>query len=415
MLRAVALHKHLAIGVARLARHQGGKAATAGHGEKTCSAGRIMLATTLITGATSFAYEIAWIRLLSMVLGASTHAFEVMLAAFIAGLAIGGLIIRSQIDRLKRPLIALALAQVGMGLLAAATLPLAGHAFHAVSWLMRNLPHTDAGYQLMNLSGLGLSMALMLPTTILAGMTLPLVTLIILRAGKDEASIGAVYASNTIGAIAGVVLSLHLVMPAAGIEGLILGGGTLDVLLGLVLLAVAGEPVMRLAGGALVAGGALLGIGAGAKLDQNLLASGIYRRGELPEANYSAVSAHRDGKTATIHMVQNKNGVLSIRTNGKPDASVAMGLSQEPTLDEATMVLSGALPVMLKAQPKTVANIGFGSGRGSVPHHWQAQEQRRDHAARRAVRGGRTQCQRLRLRARERPHLGARPGRHAAR
>jgi len=43
------------------------------------------------TGMASFIYEIGWIRMLSLVLGASTHSFELMLAAFIFGLALGGL------------------------------------------------------------------------------------------------------------------------------------------------------------------------------------------------------------------------------------------------------------------------------------------------------------------------------------
>ena len=37
--------------------------------------------------------------MLSLVVGASTHAFELMLAAFILGLALGGLWVRKRIDR----------------------------------------------------------------------------------------------------------------------------------------------------------------------------------------------------------------------------------------------------------------------------------------------------------------------------
>ena len=38
--------------------------------------------------------------MLALVLGASTHAFELMLAAFILGLAAGGAWIRNRIDRI---------------------------------------------------------------------------------------------------------------------------------------------------------------------------------------------------------------------------------------------------------------------------------------------------------------------------
>ena len=47
--------------------------------------------------------------MLSLVLGSSTHAFELMLSAFILGLAFGGLWIRRRIDSLARPLATLAI------------------------------------------------------------------------------------------------------------------------------------------------------------------------------------------------------------------------------------------------------------------------------------------------------------------
>ena len=54
----------------------------------------LLLAVAFFTGLASFVYEISWIRMLSLVLGASTHSFEVMLATFIFGLALGGLAVR---------------------------------------------------------------------------------------------------------------------------------------------------------------------------------------------------------------------------------------------------------------------------------------------------------------------------------
>ena len=49
----------------------------------------VLLATAAFTGMASFVYEVVWIRMLSMVLGASTHSFELMLSAFHRGLALG--------------------------------------------------------------------------------------------------------------------------------------------------------------------------------------------------------------------------------------------------------------------------------------------------------------------------------------
>src|SRR5258708_16115647 len=62
----------------------------AGRGSEAAAALRLFLAVALLTGAASFAFEIGWIRMLSLVLGSSTHSFELMLSAFILGLACVG-------------------------------------------------------------------------------------------------------------------------------------------------------------------------------------------------------------------------------------------------------------------------------------------------------------------------------------
>ena len=63
----------------------------------------LMLVIALLTGAASFMYEIGWIRMLSLVLGASTHSFELMLSSFILGLAFGGYWVKRRIDRIADP------------------------------------------------------------------------------------------------------------------------------------------------------------------------------------------------------------------------------------------------------------------------------------------------------------------------
>ena len=56
----------------------------------------VLYLSCFLTAAASFIYEIGWVRMLSLVLGSSTHAFEPMLSAFIFGLAIGGFWIRER-------------------------------------------------------------------------------------------------------------------------------------------------------------------------------------------------------------------------------------------------------------------------------------------------------------------------------
>ena len=98
---------------------------------------RLLLIASLITGMASFCYEIGWLRMLSLVLGASTHAFEFMLSAFILGLALGGLWIRRRIEKNADPITLLAIIQMVMGLLALSTLFIYGQTFDWMSVVMK--------------------------------------------------------------------------------------------------------------------------------------------------------------------------------------------------------------------------------------------------------------------------------------
>ncbi len=200
--------------------------------------GRWPLAFAFATGASSFLYEIGWLRMLALVQGSSTHAFETMLSAFILGIALGGLWIRKRIERYASPLLALARVQVFMGLAALATLPAYNYAFDFMASAMAVLPRDDAGYVGFNVVGYVISAGIMVPAAFFAGMTLPLLTFILYSQGRGEADIGAVYGWNTLGAIAGTALGGLVLMPLIGLKNLLVAGASVDIALGLALTAV---------------------------------------------------------------------------------------------------------------------------------------------------------------------------------
>jgi spermidine synthase len=326
----------------------------------------LFLAASFITGAASFIYEIGWIRMLSLVLGSSTHAFELMLSAFILGLALGGLWLQRRIDRIRLPERTLAFVQVVMGLLALSTLPLYGRTFGIMQWLVMSLSKTDTGYVLFNLSSNAIALAVMLPTTFCAGMTLPLITYILLKKGSGERSIGAVYASNTAGAIFGVFFAIHIGMPHLGLKGLIIFGAALDMALGLVLAWIAAgyasKRVPTLAG--IVCACSVAAVIGGVHLDLYKMSSGVYRRGNFIQPDNTALLYYRDGKTATVSVAQANSGNMYISTNGKEDAGINMDPGPFATRnpDEDTMILLGVIPMALNPEASTAAAIGFGSG-----------------------------------------------------
>jgi len=324
---------------------------------------RLFLVGAFVTGLASFVYEIVWIRMLSLVLGSSFHAFELMLSAFVTGLALGGLWIRRRIDHIADPVRFAGVVQILMGLAALLTIFVYHWSFDWMAWVLGVLQKNQSAYVLFNLFSHALTFAVMLPTTFLAGMTLPLFTHVLLRGGHGERAIGQVYAANTLGAIAGVLIAVHLLMPETGLKlALVLGAAT-DMLLGAWILRYTLERFRRAhAFAALVAG--MLAAVVTARIDvlePERLSSGVFRYGQaVPD--FGRMLYYHDGKTASVAVRRQKSGIVTIITNGKPDAGIQLDPEQPPTVDEYTMGLVGALPLLLKPDAKTFANVGWGSG-----------------------------------------------------
>lgn len=324
----------------------------------------LLLAATFISSAASFIYEIAWIRMLSLVLGASTHAFELMLSAFILGLALGGLFIHRVIDRLHQPMRVVAWVQVLMGVTALLTIPLYNYTYDFMGYFIEVLPKDDAGYRLFNLASHSIALLIMLPPTILAGMTLPLFTFILLRHHYGERSIGHIYAANTFGAIVGVAFAIGVGFPWLGLKGLIVLGSGMDLLLGFVLMVVAAGSIRTkdIWVPVFAASLAFASILHNTDIDPRRLTSGVFRTGTTVLPQNAEVLFHKDGRTASISVVEWDEKWRVIMTNGKPDASINIRDPADPAIDETTMIVTAALPLAIKPDARRVANIGMGSG-----------------------------------------------------
>lgn len=323
----------------------------------------LMLAGAAITGASSFVYEVGWIRLLNQALGTTVHSFELMLTAFILGLAFGGLWIRKRSRNIHDPVAAAGIAQVLMGLAALASLPMFAQSFQWVGWFMGIFPRSETGYYLFSLGSATVALLVMFPAAFFAGMTLPLFTMALLRRGYGEKSIGRIYAANTLGAIVGVVLAMHVLIPVMGLRLAVTLAALADIILGIVLLrafSVAFKPKLYFSAlGATLVVVSLSLLYGGA--DPRALASGVFRHGKSSLSEKTDVVFLRDGKTATVAFYQ-YGTTATIATNGKPDASIELSPDVVPTDDEYTMVMAASLPLGIHPQPNRIAVIGWGSG-----------------------------------------------------
>jgi spermidine synthase len=319
----------------------------------------MLLGVAALTGAASFIYEIVWIRMLTLVLGSATHSFELMLSAFILGLAFGGLWIRRRIDNIAEPQRFLGVVQIVMGLAALATLPLYDKTFELMQLAMQALARTDAAYGMFHAVSHAIALLVMFPAAFCAGMTLPLITYALLKHGYGEPSIGAVYAANTLGAIVGVFVAAEAGLPLFGLKGTLLTGAVIDVGVGLFLLrTVLGRSRQVVI--AVAASAALFAtIIALVEPDRHRMISGVFRHGQLFTPQDAKLIYYRDGRTASVSVVDFPDG-RSIRTNGKSDGGI--NFNGPPLSDETTMTLTAVLPLAIKPEARRVAVIGIGTG-----------------------------------------------------
>ncbi len=345
---------------------------------------QVMLAIALGTGLSSFMYEIAWIRMLSMVLGSATHSFEVMLSAFVLGLALGGLWVRKRMDRFKRPELALGLVQLIMGAMAIATIYMYWVGVMGIAGIFKlggeEQERTMTMWVLFNSARYLICLLVMLPATFCAGMTLPLVTHVLLRRGQPESAVGRVYGVNTLGSIVGAVLAGMVMLPLIGLKNTIVTGALIDMALGIWLVQREWEvkpsdvQVRKLVRSATIMTVSLAIIGYGLMtVDPRVLAAGVFRRGRAKMHDDYDVVMHVDGRTATVTVTHDREreGYFTLYTNGKPDASVqslrwpeGRKAEEGPFLagDEPTQLLLAIVPLLARPEAKRAATIGMGSG-----------------------------------------------------
>ena len=322
-----------------------------------------------LSGAVSMVYEVAWIRLLTLVLGSSTYSFSLMLATFILGLALGSLLL--SLRRKTSGYIAIfGVSELAVGLAILLSLPFYIKLPFWFNQLASSLVREPATFGLYQFCTFALCALVMIVPTILQGITLPAaikaVTPDVCRLGRR---IGFVYAINTVGTLAGSVIAGFVALPILGIKVTLELAVLLNVLIGLLVLATEYDNVrhQRLILGAVLAS---LLVGGVYKFtmgpwDQHVLSAGLYRnRQRIPDYDSyrQKVGAqrdlifYRDGIDATIAVadLRGPEADRMLIINGKVDATSSK--------DMATQKLMAHLPMLLHPNPERVLIVGVGSG-----------------------------------------------------
>jgi len=233
-----------------------------------------------------------------------------MLSAFISGLAIGSLYVYKIINTLKFPLKSLAILQIIIGIMALSTIPLYNISFDIFYYFSQVIPKTNSGHHLFYVLSHGFCFLFMLPTTFFAGMTLPILTKLLLDKGYGEKSVGQVYAANTLGAIMGAILAQQWLMPQFGLKTVVGLGAFIDAALGFFILfsLIAHRKKMVCFIICFFTALYAFGILRFLPFNKNKMASGIFEFVYSPSGEQENVLFHKDGKTATVSISKVQNG-----------------------------------------------------------------------------------------------------------
>ncbi|RMH19469.1 MAG: spermidine synthase, partial [Acidobacteria bacterium] len=177
----------------------------------TISVGLLLLGS----GFCALVYQVAWLRLLRLIFGASTASTAAVLAIFMAGLGLGGAVLGRVVERRPNALRFYAHLEVGIALLAAAS-PLLIAAARAAYLGLGGSPALGGGATAVRL--LLAALILGLPTTLMGG-TLPAAARAV--EGADDRGRRAtawLYGLNTLGGVLGAVLTTFVLLELLGIR-----------------------------------------------------------------------------------------------------------------------------------------------------------------------------------------------------
>lgn len=158
------------------------------------------------SGACGLIYQVAWLRVLSLVFGNTTFATSTILSSYMAGLGLGALYFGRRIDDESRhPVRIYAWLEGGVALYAFIT-PLL---WKLIEFFHVGLYHTfSPDYLTAALFKFFMAFAALFVPTFLMGGTLPVVSRYFVSHRADTARyVGLLYALNTLGAVVGVVFS----------------------------------------------------------------------------------------------------------------------------------------------------------------------------------------------------------------
>jgi predicted membrane-bound spermidine synthase len=304
-----------------------------------------------VAGVIAMGYEVVWSQAIVPFMSTRSFAFAVVLATYLAGLMLGSAIAARYAERLRDPWGVFGLLISAAGILAFLQVVALGH------WLLVLQTRAEA----LVLDGTGSIFAgmcarfavaagsVVFAPTLLLGAAFPLVLRLTVGARQIARDLGEVLASNTLGGIAGTLLTGFVLVPWLGIVRTLATLALAAAVVGMVAV-FRGHAVRPLAR-KLVVATAVVALIAGVWASPRRIAEALtVARGG------GQVIFYQESAAGTVAVLQDKGDFRRLYIQGVSNSGDAM-----PSL--RYMRLQALLPLLIMDQdPKSVLVIGYGTG-----------------------------------------------------
>ena len=331
------------------------------------------LLCAFVSGFVTISTQVAWTRVLTMIIGSSTYAFSIVVAMFLVGLSAGAYVIGRQESISKNLRSTIFKLEIYTGIsLVVSILVINRIPALLVGWGLRF--HIESWLGLLALQIISAALLILVPS-FLMGMVMPMVLVWASShtAARSVRLVGRSYAVNTVGAIVGAFSAGFILIPKLTIKFTIVFAAAMC----LITAGLAYEPRVKDGDTALRRGIAValsvviafglmlspprmnvadLSIGAYDSLVRQLSKSADQEAEELRKSQgpqIHEVVMFQEGPTATVS-VRKDWDITSLAINGRTNAS-----DKE---DMPTQVMLGQLPLLLTPNIKNAMVVGLASG-----------------------------------------------------
>jgi len=297
-----------------------------------------------VSGFTALGYEVLWTRALEFYTHNSTYAYSAMLAVFLLGIGLGSGLVARWSDRLREPLLTLAVLEIAIGVTVTAGLLLYSRYDILIPKMAAALGGLDSwgNVILLIFSEAGL---VLLATTLLFGATFPVGASVVVQSlGTVGQRIGGLYTANTVGSIVGSLVAGFLLLPLLGMRTAFLVLALVNVLLG-VGLALGTSAGRR--GRIVAAGGVAVAVAMFVVVPPTLFQDSYARR-------FGPLLFYHEQVTDTVMVTEDDKGERMIRFGD--------GRGTAGTLSVREDRMYAHVPMLLHPNPRRILSICFGVG-----------------------------------------------------